>query len=288
MSDLEHLEITVGGLTFDALVAGPDDGELVLLLHGFPQTSWSWRHQLPVLGAAGYRAVAPDQRGYSPGARPAEVEAYRSLSLVGDVLALADALGAARFHLVGHDWGAAVAWQVAGRHPERLRTLTILSVPHPLAFGRALAGEGGADQAGRSAYIDFFRSADAAAFLVADGAAGLKQLFLATGLPEDQVVEYVRALGTQEAMQAALNWYRAADLTLVEGLGPITTPTMFCWSTDDPALGREAAEWTAEHVDGPYRFEVFEGVGHWIAEQAPELLDRLLLDHLGTSGAAGG
>jgi pimeloyl-ACP methyl ester carboxylesterase len=127
------VRIPVGEDTFDARVAGPEDGELVLLLHGFPQTSYSWRSQLEALGAAGYRAVAPDQRGYSAGARPAEVERYAIPALVGDVIAIADELGGHRFHLVGHDWGAAVAWQVAGRHQDRLRSLTVLSVPHPSA-----------------------------------------------------------------------------------------------------------------------------------------------------------
>src|SRR5688572_5632939 len=120
------IQLAVGDETFDARVAGPEDGDVVLHLHGFPQTSWSWRAQLDALGAAGYRAVAPDQRGYSAGARPADVERYAIPNLVADVLGIADALGAERFHLVGHDWGAAVAWQVAGRHQARLRSLTIL------------------------------------------------------------------------------------------------------------------------------------------------------------------
>lgn len=279
----EPLELAVGDLVFDARVAGPEDGEVVLLLHGFPQTSWCWRNQLPALAAAGYRAVAPDQRGYSPRARPPDVADYGSLRLVDDVLGFADALGAARLHLVGHDWGAAVAWQVAGRHPDRLRTLTILSVPHPHAFRAALRDPDGSDQANRSSYIDFFRSDGAAEAFTADHAAGLRALFAATGMHGDEVEPYVEALGTSEAMQAALNWYRAADLTLVEGLGPITTPTLYVWSTNDPALGREAAEATAEHVRGPYRFEVLDGVSHWIAEEAPERLNTLLLGHLRSS-----
>ena len=130
-----RVELAVGDLVFDARAEGPADGELVLLLHGFPQTSLSWRHQLGALAAAGYRAVAPDQRGYSPGARPADVAEYRIERLVGDVLGFADALGVERFHLVGHDWGGAVAWQVAGRHPERLRTVTSLSRKNGSASG---------------------------------------------------------------------------------------------------------------------------------------------------------
>jgi pimeloyl-ACP methyl ester carboxylesterase len=275
------MQIAVGEETFEARVAGPEDGEVVILLHGFPQTSWSWRSQLEALGAAGYRAIAPDQRGYSPGARPAEVERYAIPQLVADVIGIADAVGADRFHLVGHDWGAAVAWQVAGRHPDRLRSLTILSVPHPKAFGRALVGEGGADQASRSSYIDFFRSDEAAATFVQGDGEGLRNLFAMTGLTE--VEPYVEVLLQPGAMQGALNWYRAASLTDADALGDITMPTLFLWSTEDPALGREAAEWTAECVPGPYRFEVFEGVGHWIAESDPERVNALLLEHLGSA-----
>ncbi len=274
------LQIPVGEEVFEARAAGPEDGELVLLLHGFPQSSWSWRHQLEALGDAGFRAVAFDQRGYSPGARPPSAERYRIPHLVADVLAVADELGGFTFHVVGHDWGAAVAWQVAGRHQDRVRTLTALSVPHPFAFGRALVGEGGSDQGSRSGYMEFFRSEGAADAFLADGAAGLRNLYALSGLGEADVEPYVEVLTQPGAMQAALNWYVAADISAVEGLGPIPMPTLFVWSTEDPALGREGAEWTAEYVEGPYRFEVLEGVSHWIAEEAPDQLNALLLEHL--------
>jgi pimeloyl-ACP methyl ester carboxylesterase len=276
---MEQLELAVGDLVFDARADGPADGELVLLLHGFPQTSLAWRYQLAALGAAGYRAVAPDQRGYSRRARPAEVEEYGGDRLAGDVLAFADVLGADRFHLVGHDWGGAIAWQVGGRHPERLRTLTSVSTPHPAAFRRAIEES---DQADRSGYILFFRSPEAEAFFLDDDAATLRTLYSASGLDEEAAAEYVRVMTEPGALTAALNWYRAADLGLVEGLGPITTPTLYVWSTNDPALGREAAEATGEFVDGPYRFEVLDGVSHWIGEEAPDTLNALLLDHLST------
>jgi pimeloyl-ACP methyl ester carboxylesterase len=277
---LESLRIPVGEEAFEARATGPEDGELVLLLHGFPETSWSYRHQLEALGDAGYRAVAFDQRGYSPEARPAGAERYRISSLVADVLAVADELGGFTFHLVGHDWGAAVAWQVAGRHQDRVRTLTALSVPHPFAFGRALAGEGGSDQGDRSGYMEFFRSEGAAEAFLADDAAGLRNLYVMSGLGDADVEPYVEVLTQPGAMQAALNWYVAADVSAVEGLGAITMPTMFVWSTEDAALGREGAEWTAEYVEGPYRFEVLEGISHWIPEQAPDRLNALLLEHL--------
>ena len=257
-----RVELAVGDLVFEARADGPADGELVLLLHGFPQTSLSWRNQLDALAAAGYRAVAPDQRGYSPGARPADVAEYR----------------VERFHLVGHDWGGAVAWQVAGRHPERLRTVTSVSTPHPGAFRRSLQD---GEQRDKSSYILFFRSPEAEPFFLDNDAAGLRALYTASGLSDDAVEDYVRVLTQPGAMTGALNWYRAADLGLVEGLGPITTPTMYVWSTFDPALGRDAAEATAAQVEGPYRFEVLEGVSHWIPEEAPDALNALLIEHLG-------
>jgi len=276
--EIERIEISAGEHRFTARAAGPEDGELVLLLHGFPETSYEWRNQLPALAAAGYRAVAPDLRGYSPGARPEGVEWYRATHLVADVLAFADWLGGHNFYLVGHDWGAAIAWQVAGRHPDRLRSLTIVSVPHPGAFGTAIADD--PDQQQRSGYVQFFQQDGGVAeqALLENDAAALRALF--TGFPDDAVEEYVSALQQPGAMTAALNYYRATDLALLQGMGPITMPTMYVWSTGDVALGRTAAEGTARHVDGPYRFEVLDGVSHWIPEDAAEALNRLLLEHL--------
>jgi pimeloyl-ACP methyl ester carboxylesterase len=282
---MDRIDVVVGPLTFDALAAGPEGAQAVLLLHGFPQTSQAWVDQLEALGAAGYRAVAFDQRGYSPRARPPDVDAYRAPELIGDVLAVADALGMDRFHLVGHDWGGAIAWQVGGRHADRLHTLTVVSTPHPAAMGMALAGQIGGDQAERSSYVQVFREPDSQDRFLENDAQILRMVYLASGMPPGREAPYLEALGTPEALGAALNWYRAADLSLIDGLGDITSPTMYVWSTEDPALGREAAEATAQFVKGPYRFEVLEGVGHWIPEQEPARLNELLLDHMGGDGS---
>jgi pimeloyl-ACP methyl ester carboxylesterase len=278
MSSPDVLEVPARGLLFPARVTGPADAPVVLLLHGFPQTSLEWRAQLPALAEAGFRAVAFDQRGYAPGARPEQVEAYRADELVADVLAIADAIGAERFHLVGHDWGGAVAWYVAGRHPARVATLTAVSQPHPLAHARAIAS--GGEQARMSEYIPRFRQAGAAEEeLLADDARGLRELFAAWGdLPEPD--PYLSALREPGALTAALNWYRALRRRDAEQTGPIAVPTMFVWGADDPILGREAAEATAALVDGPYRFEVLDGVSHWLPELAAEQLNRRLLEHL--------
>lgn len=281
---MDTIEIIVGPHTFDAIADGPADGELVLLLHGFPQTSASWRDQIAALAAAGFRAVAPDQRGYSPRARPVDLVAYALPELVGDVVGFAEALGAERFHLVGHDWGGAVAWHVAARHPVRLHTLAVVSTPHPEALRRAYRGELGGDQAERSGYIAFFREPDSQDRILENDAALFRLLFAGSGMPEGRERPYLEALGTPEALGAALNWYRAASVADAEGLGPITTPTLYVWSTEDVALSAEAAEATAECVAGPYRFAVLEGVSHWIAEQAPDRLSELLVDHVSSLG----
>lgn len=271
---------TASGLTFTARVAGPEGGRPVLLLHGFPQTSRCWAAQLEALGAAGHRAVAIDQRGYSPGARPDDVAAYKPAALVADVLEVADALGVERLDLVAHDFGGMVAWMVAGHHPDRVRTLTVASTPHPAAFKRSYEG-GSTDQNERSGYMRAFRAGergDLEAQLLADDAAGLRSVY--AGLDPDAVDEYVAVLSRPGALVAAIDWYRSMSGAASAATPPSPVPTLYVWSDQDPALGRDAAEATAELVTGPYRFEVLEGVGHWIPELAADRLTALVLAHL--------
>jgi pimeloyl-ACP methyl ester carboxylesterase len=272
--------IDVGGFTFDVRAAGPDDGEVVILLHGFPQTSHEWRHQLRALGEAGFRAVAPDQRGYSPGARPARVEDYALPLLIGDVIGLADAIGADRFHVVGHDWGAAVAWGVAIAARDRVITANPVSVPHPDAFARVL-NDPDSCQVAASSYFDLFIQPDSEDGFLANDQALLRGLY--AGMGEDAVAEYLRVLGSKPALGAALDWYRAniGDRNLQRpATGAVTVPTMFTWSDGDTALCVDGAVLTEEYVEGPYRFEVLEGIDHWIPEMAAERMSSLLVEHL--------
>ncbi|MBV9410244.1 MAG: alpha/beta hydrolase [Acidimicrobiia bacterium] len=276
------VDVRVGAFTFRTRVAGPEAGEVVILLHGYPQTSWEWRVQLEALADAGYRAVAPDQRGYSPGARPNNVEDYTQEALVGDVLAIADTFDARRFHLVAHDWGAMLAWHVAAWHPERLRSLTIVSVPHPAALARALH-DPSSDQADRFFYIPMFKDHREGEFF--GSAEQMRAIFDASGLRGHDVAEHVEVLSAPEALAAATHWYRAFDYDAGD-LGPVVgVPTLFVWSTDDPALGPDAARWTADHVRAPYRFEVLEGAPHWIPEAEADRLTALLLEHVRSTGA---
>jgi pimeloyl-ACP methyl ester carboxylesterase len=275
---METLELKASGLVFDALADGPADGRLVVLLHGFPQTSWSWRRVMPLLAAAGCRVVAPDQRGYSPGARPEGVPAYRMPLLAADVVGMLDALGADRADVVGHDWGAAVAWQLASRHPDRVRTLTPVSVPHPLAFVDALRHDD--DQRERSAYMQLFRvEGKAEEVLLRTDDAGLRAFFGGAEATAD-VDRYIALMREPGVLTKCLNWYRAQDLADIEDVGPTTVPTLYVWSDDDRALGPVAAHATASHVTGPYRFEVLHGVSHWVPEEAPEQLATWILEHL--------
>jgi pimeloyl-ACP methyl ester carboxylesterase len=272
--------LPVGDDRFDAVVAGPADGPVVFLLHGWPQTPACWDGVLPDLAAAGLRVVAPAQRGYSPGARSREVSAYRLDRLVADVLGMADAVGADRFDVVGHDWGGAVAWGLAAAHPDRVRTMTSLATPHPAAMVRALPRSA---QGLRSAYVPVFALPWATPkVLAARGCAPLRALLVRSGLDPAHADAYARAMTEDDAMAASLRWYRAA-LSPGGGrrVGPVTVPTLYVWGSADGALGRTAAEGTAAHVEGPYRFVALEGASHWLPERhAPEVLP-LLLEHLG-------
>ncbi|MFE5742165.1 alpha/beta fold hydrolase [Streptomyces celluloflavus] len=276
----EQLTIEAGPYTYDALAAGPADGEFVLLLHGWPEFADSWSAVLTALGAAGYRAVAVDQRGYSPRARPPRTADYAVPELVADALAFASSQGAGRFHLVAHDWGGLVAWALAAAHPERLRSLTVLATPHPEALSRAAAQD--PDQHHRLDYVRFFRQADGAAerALLADGAARLRAAY-GGRVAEELVAANVRRLTEPGALTATLNWYRAPREAVSVPAGRIAVPTLFLWGSEDVALGRVAAESTGEWIDGPYRFEALAGASHWLPEEVPDELVPRILHHLG-------
>ena len=225
MPELEKITIA-SGLTFDVLTAGAPDAPLVLLLHGFAESMHCWRAQVAALAAAGYRAVAPGQRGYSPGARPdvSDSANYHIDRLMDDAMAIATASGYGdrRFHLVGHDWGGSIAWALADRFPERLASLTVLSRPHPNAFNRALQMPDG-DQAHRSRHHKAFLEPGAADLLLADDAKWLRERLAAAGVPAGAIEQHLSVLGNKDAMQAALAWYRAR--------GAIRTPLGYPPST---------------------------------------------------------
>ena len=267
----------IGAGTLDLRIDGPANGEPVILLHGFPQTSLSWSAVADRLVEADLRVIAPDQRGYSPEARPVGVEHYATEALADDVAELADALDLDTFHLVGHDWGASIAWMAATRHAGRIRSLTAVSVPHLAAFGRALRTS--ADQQQRSAYIELFRMPGKAEdVLLADGAQRLVGMYQGQVDPEDRDA-YVRLLSAPGALTAALDYYRAMRSSL-SALPAVTVPTTYVWGTDDLALGRDGAEACGEFVDADYRFVELAGTSHWVPDEAPDQLAAAIVDRV--------
>ncbi|MBM0278382.1 alpha/beta fold hydrolase [Micromonospora tarensis] len=276
------MRVDARGFTFEVTVSGPPDGVPVLLLHGFPQHSGEWDDVVPALHAGGLRTYALDQRGYSPGARPTAVADYRIPELVADAVAVLDALGLDTVHLVGHDWGAIVAWAVAARHPERVHTLTAVSVPHPAAMAHALSTD--SQQKARSSYITLFRKPDKAEkVLLAWHAIALRKLLGGVG-DAARVNRYADPMCEPGALTAALNWYRAMSRADLAGVGPVGVPTTYVWSDRDVAIGRTAAEACAANVTGDYRFVSLPGVSHWIPDAAPGPLAEAILAR--TAGTA--
>jgi pimeloyl-ACP methyl ester carboxylesterase len=274
--------VTVGDLVFDVRTLGPDDGEPVLLLHGFPETSLSWSAVAPALADAGFCVIAPDQRGYSPDARPPAVADYTMDHLIDDVLGLADALGLDTFHLVGHDWGAAVAWAVAAHHGDRLRTLTAVSVPHLAAFNAVLRAD--PDQQERSSYFGLLRLEGKAEDVLAEDDGRRLRAMYDGKIPATHVDAYLDFFHDREALTGALAWYRAMTAALAD-LPSVSVPTTFVWSDGDWAIGRASAEACGDHLTGPFGFVELEGISHWIPEEAPDVLAGAILERVraGTS-----
>jgi pimeloyl-ACP methyl ester carboxylesterase len=258
---------TRSGLRFDVSDAGPLGGPAVVLLHGFPGHRRTWDAVIPSLTRAGLRAVALDQRGYSPGARPRRRLDYRAAEVSRDVLALLDALGADAVHVVGHDWGGFVAWHLAAIAPDRVASMTVLATPHPRALIEALPLSA---QLLRSAYMGFFQLPGLPEAALRRGMA---RALPATGLPRPLAEEYAAFLRAPGALRGALNWYRGVALPDRRDRGaaarPIRVPTTYVWGSRDFALGRRAAELTARHVAADYRFVELDET-HWLPELAAE------------------
>src|SRR5664279_2464855 len=230
MPELETIAIAPH-LTFDALVAGKPGAPLVLLLHGFAESMQCWRAQVAALADADYRAIAPSQRGYSPGARP-DVKGtanYHIDRLMDDAMAIvaASGYGDRRFHLAGHDWGGSIAWSLADRYPERIASLTVLSRPHPNAFNRALLQTDG-EQAQRSRHHKWFLEPDAADVVLADDCKWLRERLSANGVPEAAIERHLAVLGNKDAMEGALAWYRARGSRRGRGTRPARLPLRPC------------------------------------------------------------
>lgn len=265
------------GLTFDVDDSG-GTGEAVVLLHGYPGTKGSWDRVTPAFAGAGYRVLAFDQRGYSPGARPAGRRSYTLEHLVGDVLALAADAGLDRFHLVGHDWGGAVAWAAAAWHPERLLTMTSLATPHFRALLRSMLSSA---QVVHSWFMLFCQLPwlPEKALTTGAGAKAFVRTLVKSGLAEERAHEYVRFMQAGAA-RPAINWYRAVPFDRPAPPVPVGVPVLYLHGTGDFALGRRAADLTGRYVRGQYRYEALEGVSHWIPEESADVAVPLVLEHL--------
>jgi pimeloyl-ACP methyl ester carboxylesterase len=250
----------------------------VVLLHGFPQDSTAWDRVAPALHQHGLRTLAPDQRGYSPMARPRGRACYRLRETVDDVLALLDTAELDSAHVVGHDWGGTVGWGLAAWHPGRVRSLTALSVPHPAALTQSFMTS---DQALRFYHLGLFQLPVLPELLLLsrDGAT-LGAALRRGGLPGDVVDHYLARMREPGALSAALGWYRALPWSSRDPVGTVRVPTLHVWSTEDQFLGRAATEACARHVDAPYRLEVLDGVTHWIPELAGDRVAELVTAHV--------
>lgn len=278
----EHRFIRTNGITLHTVLAGPHDGPVVLLLHGFPEFWYGWRRQIPALAAAGYRVWALDQRGYNLSDKPRRAEAYRSEALVQDVLGIIEATGRERVFLAGHDWGAFVGWWVASVAPERLHHLAILNVPHPRVAFRHLSSD--PRQMIRSTYAAFFQITWLPERLLRTGgwrplAGMLKQSSLPGTFTDAELAEYRQAWAQPRAITAMLNWYRAAARWPTESIPRaerVSVPTTIIWGKRDVALRSVMAEESVELCD---RGELlwFPENTHWVQHEAADRVNTLLL-----------
>jgi pimeloyl-ACP methyl ester carboxylesterase len=284
MTSIELRYFNLPGLRMHAAVAGPEAGPLVILLHGFPQFWFQWRHQIPALAEAGYRVIAPDQRGYN---LTEKTPPYHIDTLVQDIVHLIDASGQREAMIAAHDWGAVVAWALAGRHPERVRKLAILNVPHPGPMGRALLG-GHRRQMLKSWYVAFFQIPHLPEWMLSrSNYRPLKRALMRSARPGTfsaiDLAEYARAWAQAGALSAMIGWYRGLRVLLAPEqrrtlLKRITAPTLILWGEDDLALEVEVAEESLHWLDHG-RMVRFPDVSHWIAEEIPDTVTRHLLEH---------
>ncbi|PHQ71667.1 MAG: hypothetical protein COB93_02745 [Sneathiella sp.] len=285
MTTITHDTAHLGDINLHYAECGAGNDELVLLLHGFPEFWYTWKQQLPAIGAK-YHAVAPDMRGYNLSDKPDGIAAYRIKHLVGDVLKLADHLGKDSFYLAAHDWGAGVAWAVAIAYPERIKGLIILNGPHPYIFSELLSNN--EQQIAQSQYMAYFRNEGIEGKMLANDAEWLMDWTFKAHLARGQMTEedrqaYLMAWNREGALQSMLNYYRASTLTPAKpdemgrgfGLDPadfkVSVPTLVIWGEKDHAL-------IAENLDGLDDFVAdlkvirLPDVTHWVTHEAPEIV----------------
>jgi pimeloyl-ACP methyl ester carboxylesterase len=274
---MKSIEIKARGFVFEALSDGPEDGPLLILLHGLPRNCWEWHHQIPPMAAMGFRVVAPDLRGFCAGARPSGVEAYHIQEYADDILAIADELGGsgAAFHLMGTSIGSTMAWRLAALNPGRVLTLACLNIPHQGAFFEASQKSDTNAEEQRKKFSYFTDSQKEG-----NERAMFHRMLESQGMPLEETEPYRKALDSDEALEAVYNYYRAIPLWQRDRLPKCSMPTLFIWPPGSANISKAAAEANANQVTGPYRFEVLEGVHQPILQAAPEKLAQMLVEHL--------
>lgn len=287
-SSIYKKEVAFNDMIFNCRFAGNEDGTPVILLHGWPETSHMWEPLMARLADEGYRCIAPDQRGFSPKARPEQIEGYDIRVLAGDVIALADALKIGRFHLIGHDWGSAIGWATVALHADRILTWTAMSVPHIRAFAEAIRHD--AKQRNMSRYMGWFQWRNIPEwFLLRSNAKVLRSTWRKSSA--EQVEAYLQVLGNKDGLKASLNYYRANYKMLksgseIEQFGDVQVPTLLLWGKRDFALGRSGIEATAQFMKGSYRLVELDAT-HWLVQEVPLECEREVLQHLKTARTSG-
>jgi pimeloyl-ACP methyl ester carboxylesterase len=283
----KHEHVDTNGIRMHYVTAG--EGPLVVLLHGFPQFWYAWRHQIPAL-ATRFQVVAPDLRGYGDTDKPPRVSDYRTGVLAADVAGLVKALGRDKAHVVGHDWGGGVAWTTAIEHPEVVDKLAVLNCPHPVVFAKALRSN--FRQLRRSWYMFFFQlpaipelvfglSPERMIECTFRGMAIRKDTF-----SDEDLREFRQAIEKPGALTAAINYYRAtfrnvsAMRELERAPKPIAAPTLLIWAEEDVALGKELTYGMEPLFSGSFRIEYVPNCSHWVNEEQPERVNELLLGFL--------
>ena len=264
-------------LIFTCRVGGmKNTGETVILLHGFPETSRMWYDLIKVLSSSNYRVVAPDQRGYSQGARPLKVSDYKVNKLTQDVVNLADAFKANRFHLIGHDWGAAVGWALSSMCKDRIITYSALSVPHLDAFSDAISND--EIQKKKSYYIKLFRIRFLPElYFKTLNYYNLKTVWRSSNKKEIKI--YLSVFSQKNALKAALHWYRATNLKSTRKIGNIFVPVLMIYGKRDIAIGEKAINETINYIKAPYTVKKINS-SHWLVQDSFDLVSSNILNHL--------
>jgi pimeloyl-ACP methyl ester carboxylesterase len=281
---LQHRTVETNGIHLHVVEAGPEGGDLIILLHGFPEFWYGWRWQIPLLAKAGYRVWAPDQRGYNLSDKPEGIAAYNLNEMAKDVIGLIDAAGRDKVFLVGHDWGAGVAWWVALHYPDRLRKLAILNVPHPSVMYKNVRTN--LAQRLKSWYIGFFQIPRLPEFLLTvGGAQNTVQSLLRTSNPgsfiDSDIPHYVRAWKQPGAMTGMLNWYRAIVQQPPKPAedSKVHVPTLIVWGKNDVALTHVMAEQSLKYCDDG-RLVMLESATHWVQHDEPDRVNQLLVEFM--------